>query len=78
MSGEFEEGHDFVYRVTATGDDGKPQTCYYIRPHKAAFWRDQLRRTGYASTVARVPATDFTELTDAELDALAQQERNET
>jgi len=73
----FQKGHDFIYRLTATRkDDGQPmESQYYISPHKAQSWRDELRKTGYGAVVARIPADAFTELTDAELDVLAQEER---
>lgn len=73
----FEAGHEWIYRLTATRkDDGEPlESQYYISPHKARFWRNELRETGYEAKAARVPASAFTELTDAELDALADEEK---
>lgn len=72
----FEPGHEHIFRVTATGDRGPAESRYYTSPHMAAFWRDQLRLTGYRTVVGVVPAEAFEELDDATLDALAQEERN--
>lgn len=73
----FEAGHEFIYRLTATRrSDGEPlESQYYVSAHKARFWRNELRETGYEAKAARVPASAFEELDDAELDALADEEK---
>lgn len=78
MTLQFEEGHDFIFRVTATMGGKEPQSNYYVSPHKAAFWRDQLRKTGYESTVGLVPHSAFLQVDDATLDEMAKQEREKS
>lgn len=78
MTLQFEEGHDFIFRVTATKDGEKSQSAYYVSPDKAAFWRDQLRKTGYESTVDLVPHNAFLQVDDATLDEMAKQEREKS
>lgn len=80
MAGEeavIEDGHEFIYRLTAIGGEGKVETKYFKSPYETRGWRDRLRETGYDAQAGRVPASAFELLGDAELDRLADEEAAE-
>jgi hypothetical protein len=71
-----EDGHEQVYRLTATNGEGKPlETKYFLSPYEVRAWRDRLRETGYEARASVVPAAEFRALSDAELDALVEAEQ---
>lgn len=69
----YEQGHDFIYRLTAM-DPEPTETRYYKSPYQARRWRDRLREAGFEAVTARVPADAFQPLSDTDLDALAKAE----
>lgn len=71
---DHEEGHDWIYRLTAFTGGEAQQTSYYISPHKTRFWRGKLRKSGYEAKAGRIPASAFIDLSDEELDQLADEE----
>lgn len=71
-----EEGHDRLYRLTATGGKVGAETKYYLDAHSARGWRDRLREAGYEAHAAWVPASAFTAVSDEELDRLAAEEES--
>lgn len=71
------EGHEWIYRLTAMGGDRALETRYFKEPYETRGWRDRLRETGYEAVVAAVPASAFRELSDTELDELAERARQE-
>lgn len=76
MTALFEEGHDFIYRVTAYNDrTEKLESKYYVDPRRARFWRDQLRATGFEASVARTSADAFESIDDATLNELDEKGR---
>ncbi|MEV6401118.1 hypothetical protein AB0M39_41160 [Streptomyces sp. NPDC051907] len=66
-----EDGHDQVYRLTATGGDAKPESKYYLSAYQARSWRDTLRAAGYEAHAAVAPAAAFVAVDDEELELLA-------
>jgi hypothetical protein len=70
-----QQGHDTLYRLTATGEDAPTETRYFLSPYEARSWRNRLRATGYAAHVASVPSAAFSPLPDGDLDRLAAEEQ---
>ena len=69
--------HPWLYRVTAHPGDGRPpQSQYYPTARQARFWRDEVKATGYRTTVARIPAEAFEALSEDGLDRLAQRDHD--
>lgn len=74
----YEPGHEWVYRLTALSVELEPlESRYFLTAYQARGWRDELRKTGYLTAVARVAASGvmgFMPIDDDYLDRLAELE----